>query len=77
MQPRIKMKKTLLTLSITTMMIFTITAYSEEITSGEKAYESGNYKKAVELYTKSANQGDAKAQYNLGVMYAKGQGTKL
>src|SRR5437879_4408509 len=31
-------------------------------------------KKAVELYTLSAAQGNASAQYNLGVMYANGHG---
>ena len=30
-----------------------------------------NYKKAIELYKKSSNQGFAEAKYNLGVMYDK------
>ena len=33
-------------------------------------------KKAFELYKKSANQGYAQAQFNLGNMYYKGQGVK-
>jgi len=33
-----------------------------------------DYKEAVRLYRLSAEQGDAFAQYNLGVMYAKGRG---
>lgn len=70
------MQKTLLTLSLISIMIFTITSCSEEITSAKKAYDLGNYQKAVELYSKEAHLGDSKAQYNLGVMYAKGQGTK-
>jgi TPR repeat protein len=42
-------------------------------------YENGhgvdvNYKKAIEWYEKAAEQGDAKAQYNLGVLYRQGQG---
>ncbi len=32
------------------------------------------YKKAVHWYTKSAEQGDAEAQYHLGVMYKNGRG---
>jgi TPR repeat protein len=32
-------------------------------------------KQAVYWYTKAAEQGDATAQYNLGVMFANGQGT--
>lgn len=35
-----------------------------------------NYQKAFEWYTKSANQGDAEAQYNLGTMYHNGRGVK-
>ncbi|MBE9591321.1 sel1 repeat family protein [Moraxella sp. K127] len=39
------------------------------------AYDlEADYKKAVEWYTKSANQGYAKAQYSLGAMYYTGQG---
>lgn len=37
-------------------------------------YKTEQYDKAFELFTKSANQDDAFAQYNLGVMYEKGQG---
>ncbi len=33
-----------------------------------------DYKEAVSWYRKSANQGYAKAQYNLGLMYAEGKG---
>lgn len=38
--------------------------------------ELQDYGKAVEWYAKSANQGDAKAQHNLGAMYYNGQGVK-
>ena len=33
-----------------------------------------NFKEAVKWYRKAAEQGDAEAQYSLGVMYAKGEG---
>ena len=39
-------------------------------------YEQGNHAKAFEWYTKSANQGYADAQFNLGVMYAQGKGVR-
>ena len=35
-----------------------------------------NYTQAIEWFTKSANQGLAEAEYNLGVMYYNGQGVK-
>ena len=33
-----------------------------------------SHKTAVKWYTKAAEQGDANAQYNLGVMYDNGEG---
>ena len=38
------------------------------------AYNAGNYKQAFHLLQPLAQQGDAEAQFNLGVMYEKGQG---
>ena len=35
-----------------------------------------NYAEAVKWFRLAADQGDASAQYNLGVMYAKGQGCR-
>ncbi|GHT71254.1 hypothetical protein AGMMS49950_07570 [Endomicrobiia bacterium] len=35
-----------------------------------------NYKEAINWYKKSAEQGNADAQYNLGVMYHEGKGAK-
>ena len=41
---------------------------------GLTAYNSGDYATALREWTPLAEQGDADAQYNLGVMYANGQG---
>ncbi len=38
------------------------------------AYKKGDYKKAYKQLKSFAEHGDARAQYNLGVMYANGQG---
>ena len=38
------------------------------------AYQSGDYATAFNLLKSLADQGDADAQYNLGLMYAKGEG---
>ena len=35
-----------------------------------------DYKKAIELFKKACDLGDATGCYNLGVFYAKGQGVK-
>ena len=41
-----------------------------------KFYNAKNYKKAAPLLRKSAEQGHADAQYNLGFLYRKGEGVK-
>ena len=41
---------------------------------GQAAYARADYATALRLWTPLAAQGNAPAQYNLGVMYAKGQG---
>ena len=41
---------------------------------GIAAYHAGNFKLASEEFLKAAEQGDATAQFNLGVMYDKGGG---
>jgi TPR repeat protein len=41
------------------------------------AYSRGDYATTLRLLRPLANQGDAGAQYNLGLMYAKGDGVPL
>ncbi len=41
-----------------------------------QAYKNNDYKKAFEYFTKSAENGNSKAQYNLAAMYENGEGTK-
>ena len=41
---------------------------------GQEAYDRGDFETALREWLIDANQGDADAQYNLGVMYANGRG---
>ncbi|MFQ5784790.1 MAG: tetratricopeptide repeat protein, partial [Alphaproteobacteria bacterium] len=41
---------------------------------GYAAYQSGDYPAAAREFAALANEGDARAQFNLGVMYDKGEG---
>lgn len=41
---------------------------------GVKAYKNGDYKTAFKEWKPLAEQGDATAQYNLGLMFANGEG---
>jgi TPR repeat protein len=43
---------------------------------GVAAYNKGDYSKAYTEFKRLAEQGEATAQYNLGVMYHKGQGVQ-
>ena len=41
---------------------------------GFAAYEHGDHRAALEIWLPLAEQGDAEAQFNLGVMHSRGQG---
>ena len=43
---------------------------------GEAAADSGDFKKAIELWRPLAEQGNAAAQYSLGWLYRNGKGVK-
>ena len=64
------MKKMLVTL----MLTFISTSTWADFDEGIKAYETGDYKKALPEFRVAADQGNAPAQYNLGLMYHDGQG---
>ena len=48
--------------------------WSGDFQKGVNAYEKGDYATALKEWTPFADQGHAKAQYNLGVAYANGEG---
>ncbi|MBN2143302.1 MAG: sel1 repeat family protein [Candidatus Aureabacteria bacterium] len=49
---------------------------SADYDSGLKAYSNGDFQKALKEWKPLAEQGDAQAQHNLGVMYGKGKGVQ-
>ena len=51
-------------------------SYADKYEDGAKAYKAGDYKTAVELWRPLAEQGFAKAQFNLGQSYAQGRGVQ-
>ena len=48
--------------------------FGDDYQDGWDAYERKDYKTAYKLWLPLAEQGDVEAQYNLGVMYYKGEG---
>ena len=47
---------------------------ADDFSAGVSAYNKGDYKTAFKLWKPLAEQGNASAQSNLGVMYANGYG---
>ena len=53
---------------------FTHADASIDFQSGLEAYDKGDYQTALKLFKPLAEQGDAEAQFCLGVMYTNGNG---
>ena len=49
-------------------------SYAENFEIGLEAYERGDFSNALRIFRLAAEQGDSKAQYNLGMMYMEGHG---
>ncbi len=60
----------------TTSMLFVGVAYSGDFDDGVQAYNNNDYETAFNLFRKAAEQGEAGAQYYLGLMYYNGYGVR-
>ena len=63
-------------LSLTFLFLFSGSVYGDDFQDGLDAYHKQDYKTAHRIFLKLAKKGDAKAQYNLGVMYVNGRGVQ-
>ena len=63
-------------LALTFLFLFSGSSivFADDYQDGNDAYNRKDYKTAYKLWLPLAEQGDAKAQYNLGQMYYEGQG---
>ena len=64
-----------LIISLVFFFLLQSSAYAD-FKEGLSAYHQGDYKTAFNEFTILAEQGNASAQYNLGVMYENGEGVK-
>ena len=77
-----KLTKTLLTTVLLGASVFSFqsTAWADtpeqQLQQGLEATKRGDYQTAFKLWLPLAEQGDASAQFNLGMMYDNGQGVK-
>ena len=58
------------------LLLWAVGLYAGLVDDGFKAYEQGNYTKAVKLFRKACDSGVALGCYTLGLMYDAGQGVK-
>jgi len=56
-------------------LLMSFNSFADELSNAATAYQRGDYTTAFNLCEKLAEQGLAKAQYNLGLMYKSGEGT--
>jgi hypothetical protein len=49
-------------------------AHDKELAQAQKAYKAGDLNAAIRIWRDLAKQGDATAQFNIGLMYANGTG---
>ena len=56
------------------LFVGSMTAHAADFSVGVNAYQRGDYTTALQIFRQFADQGDASAQNNLGLMYDKGQG---
>ena len=68
------MKKLLILPVLLLTLLVGTPAFSADFQKGQTAAQSGDYATALREWIPLAEQGDAIAQYNLGVMYRNGQG---
>ena len=70
----IKTKPLTFLLALTFLFLFSGSVFGDDLQDGWSAYERKDYKTAHKLLLPLAEQGDADAQFNLGLMYQKGHG---
>ena len=56
------------------LLLLAAPAWGQDFKKGVQAYEGGDYAAALQEWRPLAEQGHADAQFNLGIMYANGQG---
>ena len=68
------MKRLTASICLTLTLLVGNPAFSADYQKGLTAYESGDFATTLREWTPLAEQGDASAQYGLGLMYAEGKG---
>jgi TPR repeat protein len=68
------MRRIAATLAVVVALLFSAGSAWADFDDGFAAYNRGDYATALEEWRPLAEQGDAFAQYNLGLLYYEGEG---
>jgi TPR repeat protein len=70
------MKRSIKFLALTVSLVFANDniVYAQDLEKALEAVQNGDYDTALKEWRLAAEQGNARAQYNLGVMHQKGEG---
>jgi len=60
--------------AVLALLVYTIKQFPDRGIEAETAYQAGDYVTAAKFWAKMASLDDAAAQYNLGALYASGNG---
>ena len=70
------MKKSLIALIFLILALFAVPVFADDFQVGMDAANRGDFARAFEVWEPLAKRGNALAQFNLGLMYDKGEGVK-
>jgi TPR repeat protein len=68
------LQRLVIILGAVTLLAGTFTIQAAEINTGVASFERGDYVKSLRIFRRLAGQGDARAQFMLGVMFDEGRG---
>ena len=61
---------------LTIILLFSVSANADLVSDGQKEFTKGNEEKAVELWTKACDSGNAEGCYKLGRVYFNRPGAR-
>ena len=73
---KIMLKRFILILTLISSSLVSFNLQADELEQGFQAFSAGNYEQALRLWLPIAEKDNDKAQYNLGLLYAKGLGVE-
>ena len=71
------MRRFITLISLTFSLVFASAAFAGDYETGRKAYDVGDFDRAMAVWAPAAESGDAGSQYGMGLLHANGYGVPL